>query len=53
MEDLAILIVEDEKINRAILTKVFRDDYQICQACDGRQAFGDSGIRYSNRFNSS
>lgn len=38
MEDLAILIVEDEKINRAILTRIFRDDYQICQACDGRQA---------------
>ena len=33
-----ILIVDDIEINRAILAEIFKDDYEIVQAGDGRQA---------------
>lgn len=33
-----ILIVDDVKINRLILADLFEDEYDILQACDGREA---------------
>lgn len=33
-----ILIVDDIEINRAILTEIFKDEYEIIEAVDGRQA---------------
>lgn len=33
-----ILIVDDIEINRAILAEIFKDDYEIVEACNGAQA---------------
>ncbi|MDD3278152.1 MAG: EAL domain-containing protein [Lachnospiraceae bacterium] len=47
MPDLAIMIVEDEKINRTILARIFRDEYQIYQARNGRQGLDllETGVK--------
>lgn len=37
-KEKTILIVDDMEINRAILTEVFKDNYNIIEACDGEQA---------------
>ena len=33
-----ILIVDDIEINRVILSEIFKEDYEILEAADGRQA---------------
>lgn len=33
-----ILIVDDVEINRAVLAEIFKDNYNIVEACDGAQA---------------
>lgn len=38
MDQQTILIVDDEAVNRSILEILFRSDYNIVQACDGREA---------------
>ena len=38
MEKQTILIVDDEEINRAVLSITFGDDFQILEAADGREA---------------
>lgn len=37
-KDKTILIVDDIEINRCVLTEIFKDDYNIIEACDGVQA---------------
>lgn len=37
-KDKTILIVDDVEINRDILSNIFKDDYNIIEACDGVQA---------------
>ena len=37
-EKNALLIVDDEELNRAILANIFQEDYEIFEAEDGRQA---------------
>lgn len=37
-KDKKILIVDDIKINRAVLNEIFKEDYTIVEACDGAQA---------------
>ena len=38
MERQKILIVDDEEVNRAILENLFQDQYDLVQACNGREA---------------
>ena len=38
MEKQTILIVDDEEINRAVLSITFGDDFRILEAADGREA---------------
>ena len=33
-----MLIVDDSKIDRTLLANIFKDQYAIKQACDGREA---------------
>ncbi len=33
-----VLIVEDNEINRMLLTTILEDDYQVLEACNGREA---------------
>ena len=35
-----ILIVDDVELNRVILAEIFKDDYEIIEACDGAEAIG-------------
>ena len=37
-KDKTILIVDDMEINRMILAEIFKDNYNIIEACDGKQA---------------
>ena len=37
-KEKTILIVDDMEINRIILAEIFKDNYNILQACDGDQA---------------
>jgi len=37
-EKQKILVVDDEEVNRGILDNLFRNDYLIVQACNGREA---------------
>ncbi|MDD3362364.1 MAG: EAL domain-containing protein [Hespellia sp.] len=47
MGELSILIVEDEKINRAILSKIFKENYRIYETENGKVALEmlQSGIK--------
>ncbi len=49
MKEKTILIVDDIDINRDILAEVFKDDYNIVEACNGEQAieFINSNTRIS------
>lgn len=38
MDKKTILIVDDIEINRVILAEVFKDEYEIIEACDGAEA---------------
>ena len=38
MTDMTILIVDDIEINRAILTEIFKDEYNIIEASNGVEA---------------
>lgn len=37
-KDKTILIVDDIEINRVILAEIFKDEYNILEACNGKQA---------------
>lgn len=37
-KEKTILIVDDVEINRVILAEIFRDNYNIVEACNGLQA---------------
>lgn len=38
MDRQRILIVDDEEVNRAILSEMFREEYEICEAANGQDA---------------
>ncbi|MCD7837030.1 MAG: response regulator [Lachnospiraceae bacterium] len=38
MDKKTILIVDDIEINRAVLAEIFKDEYNISEACDGSEA---------------
>lgn len=38
MQGQKILIVDDEEVNRTLLDLMFQEEYDIIQACDGREA---------------
>ena len=37
MENKAILIIEDEEINRILLTNMLKEEYKILEARDGQE----------------
>ena len=38
MDRQQILIVDDEEVNRVILSEIFREEYDICEAANGQEA---------------
>lgn len=38
MDKKTILVVDDIEINRAILAEIFKDEYNILEACGGAEA---------------